>query len=137
MAAGKRSAICYGRTRQRFPNKPAIRCGRDDVELRPVRRRLQPARLPALRRRGRARRPGAIIARNSHAFAACASHWHARAVLVPIKFHADCARGAFHPRALGAKLLCVDSAFAELGKAASRCPSGLAAWREPSTPPPQ
>src|SRR5712671_2755201 len=124
------------RTRQRFPNKPAIRCGAttwtyaqfDDV----CNRLAGGFAAEGVELGDRV----AILARNSHAFAAVRfALARIGAVLVPINFMLTAPEARFILEHSGAKLLCVDSAFAELGKAASDVPLVWLPGEEPSTPP--
>jgi fatty-acyl-CoA synthase len=109
------------RTRQRFPHKTAIRCGATVwtyAQFDDVCNRLA-AGLAAI-----GIGPGdrvAIIARNSHAFAALRfALARIAGVLVPINFMLSAAEAHFILGHSGAKLLCVDSEFAEIGRAAAR-----------------
>src|SRR5260221_12557389 len=109
------------RTRKRFPQKTAIRCGasvRTYAEFDDVCNRLD-AGLAAI-----GVGPGdrvAIIARNSHAFAALRfALARVGGVLVPINFMLNAAEAQFILQHSGAKLLCVDSEFAEIAKVAAR-----------------
>jgi len=108
------------RTRQRTPEKVAIRCGATSwtySEFDDICNRL------AAGFAGEGVRVGdrvAIIARNSHAFAAVRfALARLGAVLVPINFMLTPPEARFILEHSGATLLCVDSAFAELGKTAS------------------
>src|SRR5258708_24800704 len=110
-----------GRTRKRFPQKTAIRCGATVwtyAEFDDVCNRLA-AGLAAI-----GVDPGdrvAIIARNSHAFAALRfALARVGGVLVPINFMLNAAEAQFILQHSGAKLLCVDSEFAEIAKLAAR-----------------
>ena len=103
------------RTRKRFPQKTAIRCGATVwtyAEFDDVCNRLA-AGLAAI-----GIGPGdrvAIIARNSHAFAALRfALARVGGVLVPINFMLSAAEAQFILQHSGAKLLCVDSEFAEI-----------------------
>jgi fatty-acyl-CoA synthase len=109
------------RTRQRFPHKTAIRCGATVwtyAQFDEVCNRLA-AGLAAI-----GIGPGdrvAIIARNSHAFAALRfALARIGGVLVPINFMLSAAEAQFILQHSGAKLLCVDSEFAETAKVAAR-----------------
>jgi len=124
------------RTRQRFPNKPAIRCGATTwsyAQFDEVCNRLAAGfAAEGVELGDRV----AIIARNSHAFAAVRfALARIGAVLVPINFMLTAPEARFILEHSGAKLLCVDSAFAELGKAASDVPLVWLPGEEPSTPP--
>ncbi len=109
------------RTRNRFPQKQAIRCGAivwtytefDDVCN-------QLAAGLAANGVGVGDRV-AIIARNSHAFAALRfALARIGGVLVPINFMLSAGEAQFILQHSGAKLLCVDTEFSETGKAAAR-----------------
>ena len=109
------------RTRQRFPQKTAIRCGATVwtyAEFDQVCSRLA-AGLAAT-----GVGPGdrvAILARNSHAFAALRfALARVGGVLVPINFMLSAAEAQFILQHSAAKLLCVDSEFAETAKIAAR-----------------
>ena len=109
------------RTRKRFPLKTAIRCGTTVwtyAEFDDVCNRLA-AGLAAI-----GIGPGervAIIARNSHAFAALRfALARIGGVLVPINFMLSAAEAQFILQHSGAKVLCVDSEFAAIGEAAAR-----------------
>src|SRR5258708_7806626 len=109
------------RTRKRFPQKMAIRCGATVwtyAEFDDVCNRFA-AGLAAI-----GIGPGdrvAIIARNSHAFAVLRfALARVGAVLVPINFMLSAAEAQFILKHSGAKALCVDSEFAEIGRAAAR-----------------
>jgi fatty-acyl-CoA synthase len=125
------------RTRQRFPNKPAIRCGAttwtyaqfDDT----CNRLAAGFAAEGIQVGDRV----AIIARNSHAFAAVRfALARIGAVLVPINFMLTAPEARYILEHSGAKLLCVDSAFAELARAASAGPLLWLPGEDPSTPPP-
>src|SRR5207237_5495711 len=109
-------------TAARVPDKPAIGCGStawswrefDDVVSR-----------LAAGLHGEGVRPGervAVLARNSHAFAALRfALARLGAVLVPVNFMLNADEAAYILRHAGAKLLAVDSGLAALGRdAASR-----------------
>jgi fatty-acyl-CoA synthase len=109
------------RTRKRFPQKTAVRCGTTAwtyAEFDDVCNRLA-AGLAAI-----GIGPGdrvAIMARNSHAFAALRfALARIGGVLVPINFMLSAAEAQFILKHSGAKALCVDSEFAEIGRAAAR-----------------
>jgi fatty-acyl-CoA synthase len=109
------------RTAKRFPQKAALRCGTTlwtYGEFDHICNRLA-AGLAAI-----GIGPGdrvAIIARNSHAFAALRfALARVGGVLVPINFMLSVVEAQFILQHSGAKLLCVDSEFAELGRAAAR-----------------
>ena len=109
------------RTRQRFPHKTAIRCGAvawSYAEFDDLCNRLA-AGLAAI-----GIGPGervAIIARNSHAFAALRfALARTGGVLVPVNFMLSATEAQFILKHSGAKVLCVDSEFAEIGRAAAR-----------------
>jgi fatty-acyl-CoA synthase len=109
------------RTRMRFPKKLAIQCG--DVrwtytEFDEVCNRFA----AGLAYQGvQVGDRVAIIARNSHAFAALRfALARLGAVLVPINFMLNAEEAHYILQHSGAKLLCVDSAFAELGRLACR-----------------
>jgi fatty-acyl-CoA synthase len=108
------------RTRLRFPNKLAIRCGSIDwtyAEFDDVCNQL------AAGLAGRGIEIGdrvAVISRNSHAFAALRfALARLGAVLVPVNFMLSADEARYILQHSGARMLCVDSGFAELGKAAS------------------
>src|SRR6266436_8229920 len=62
----------------------------------------------------------AVLARNSHAFAALRfAVARLGAVLVPVNFMLSADEARYMLQHSGARMLCVDSGFAELGKAAS------------------
>jgi fatty-acyl-CoA synthase len=108
------------RTRMRHPDKLAIRCGPvawSYAEFDDVCNRLA----GGLAARGcEIGDRVAVISRNSHAFAAL-RYAVARlgAVLVPINFMLSAAEAGYILQHSGAKMLCVDSVFAELGRKAS------------------
>ena len=108
------------RTRRRFPNKLAIRCGNVDwtyAEFDDVCNQLA----AGLGRRGvEIGDRVAVISRNSHAFAALRfALARLGAVLVPINFMLSAEEARYILQHAGARMLCVDSSFAELGRAAS------------------
>jgi hypothetical protein len=109
------------RTRQRSPNKLAIRCGEVDwtyAEFDNVCDRLA----SGLAARGVeiGDRVG-VISRNSHAFVALRfALARLGAVLVPINFMLSPDEANYILQHSGAKLLCVDSGFAKLGGEASK-----------------
>jgi fatty-acyl-CoA synthase len=109
------------RTAGRLPNKLAIRCGSTDwtyAEFDAVCNRL------ACGLAGHGVEAGdrvAVLARNSHAFAALRfALARLGAVLVPINFMLNAEEARFILEHSGAGLLCVDSGLAELGREASR-----------------
>jgi fatty-acyl-CoA synthase len=108
------------RTRARLPHKLAIRCGTVDwtyAEFDGVVDRL------ATGLAGRGVAVGdrvAVLARNSHAFAALRfALARIGAVLVPINFMLNAQEARYILEHSGATLLCVDSGLAELGREAS------------------
>jgi fatty-acyl-CoA synthase len=108
------------RTRLRFPSKLAIRCGRIDwtyAEFDDICNQLAGGLA------GRGIEIGdrvAVISRNSHAFAALRfALARLGAVLVPINFMLSAEEARYILQHSGARMLCVDSGFAELGRAAS------------------
>jgi fatty-acyl-CoA synthase len=108
------------RTRLRFPNKLAIRCGSIDwtyAEFDDVCNQLA----AGLADRGiEIGDRVAVISRNSHAFAALRfALARLGAVLVPVNFMLSADEARYILQHSGARMLCVDSGFAELGKAAS------------------
>ena len=108
------------RTRLRFPNKLAIRCGSIDwtyAEFDDVCNQLA----AGLADRGiEIGDRVAVISRNSHAFAALRfAVARLGAVLVPVNFMLSADEARYILQHSGARMLCVDSGFAELGKAAS------------------
>ena len=108
------------RTRLRFPNKLAIRCGSVDwtyAEFDDVCNRLA----AGLADRGiEIGDRVAVISRNSHAFAALRfALARLGAVLVPINFMLNADEARYILQHSGARMLCVDSGFAKLGKDAS------------------
>jgi fatty-acyl-CoA synthase len=109
------------RTRMRFPQKMAVRCGATVwtyAEFDVVCSRLA-AGLVAVGV-GLGERV-AIIARNSHAFAALRfALARIGGVLVPINFMLNAGEAQYILQHSGAKVLCVDSEFAETGKVAAR-----------------
>jgi fatty-acyl-CoA synthase len=109
------------RTAKRYPQRAAIRCGATlwtYSQFDAICNRLA-AGLAAT-----GIGPGdrvAIIARNSHAFAALRfAVARVGGVLVPINFMLSAPEAQFILQHSGAKLLCVDSEFAEVGRAAAR-----------------
>jgi fatty-acyl-CoA synthase len=108
------------RTRQRFPNKLAIRCGKIDwtyAEFDDTCNRFA----AGLASQGIAIGDRvAVIARNSHAFAALRfALARLGAVLVPINFMLNADEARFILQHSGARMLCVDAGLAALGRAAS------------------
>ena len=108
------------RTRQRFPDKLAIRCGNVDwtyAQFDDVCNQLA----GGLAERGiEIGDRVAVISRNSHAFAALRfALARLGAVLVPINFMLSVEEARYILDHSGARMLCVDSDFAKLGKAAS------------------
>ncbi len=108
------------RTRQRYPGRMAIRCGSVEwsyAEFDAVCDRLA----GGLAAEGIAVGDRvAVIARNSHAFAALRfALARLGAVLVPINFMLNAEEARFILEHSGARLLCVDSAFADLGRRAA------------------
>lgn len=108
------------RTRLRFPNKLAIRCGSIDwtyAEFDDVCNQLAAGLVDhGIEIGDRV----AVISRNSHAFAALRfALARLGAVLVPINFMLSADEAHYILQHSGARMLCVDSGFAELGKAAS------------------
>jgi fatty-acyl-CoA synthase len=108
------------RTRMRFPQRLAVRCGQTDwtyAEFDDICNQLA----------GGLAAHGieigdrvAVIARNSHAFAALRfALARLGAVLVPINFMLNVEEAQYILKHSGARMLCVDSAFAKLGLAAS------------------
>src|SRR5689334_1434206 len=104
------------RTAARTPNKPAIRCGAtawtwsqfDDV----VERLAAGLHAEGVRSGERV----AVLARNSHAFAALRfALARLGAVLVPVNFMLNADEAAYILRHAGAKLLALDSGLAALG----------------------
>src|SRR5260370_16713627 len=127
------------RTRKRLPQKTAIRCGATVwtyAEFDDVCNRLA-AGLAAI-----GIGPGdrvAIIARNSHAFAALRfALARIGGVLVPINFLLSAAEAQFILQHSGAKALGVDSEFAEIGRAPAPAttPPPPVSPPPPKTPPP-
>ena len=108
------------RTRSRYPNKLAIRCGGTDwtyAEFDDVCNQLGGGL--AARGIGAGERV-AVIARNSHAYAALRfALARVGAILVPINFMLNADEARYILQHSGAKMLCVDSSCAELGRAAS------------------
>ena len=109
------------RTARRHPDKLAIRCGRVDwtyAQFDEVCNRL------AAGLAGQGVNIGdrvAVLARNSHAFAALRfAVARLGAVLVPINFMLNAVESRFILEHSGAKLLCVDSSLADLGRDASK-----------------
>jgi fatty-acyl-CoA synthase len=108
------------RTRQRFPNKLAIRCGKTDwtyAEFDDTCNRLA----AGLASQGIAIGDRvAVLARNSHAFAALRfALARLGAVLVPINFMLSAGEARFILQHSGARMLCLDVGLAALGRAAS------------------
>ncbi len=108
------------RTRQRFPKKLAIRCGETEwtyAQFDDICNRLA-AGLAA--RNIQVGDRVAIIARNSHAFAALRfALARLGAILVPINFMLSPDEARYILEHSGARLLCVDSGFAVLGQDAA------------------
>jgi fatty-acyl-CoA synthase len=108
------------RTRSRYPNKLAIRCGGIDwtyAEFDGVCNQLGGGL--AAHGIGAGDRV-AVIARNSHAYAALRfALARLGAILVPINFMLNADEARYILQHSGAKMLCVDSSCAELGRAAS------------------
>ena len=109
------------RTARRFPRKLAIRCGSTDwtyAEFDAICNRLA----NGLAEQGvESGDRVAILARNSHAFAALRfALARLGAVLVPINFMLNAEEARFIIEHSGARLLCVDSGLTELGRDASR-----------------
>jgi fatty-acyl-CoA synthase len=109
------------RSRQRFPDRLAIRCGSVDWTYARFDDNCN-ALAAGLAAEGVALGDRvAIIARNSHAFAAMRfALARLGAVLVPINFMLNTEEARFILEHSGATMLCVDSAMAALGQAASR-----------------
>jgi len=109
------------RTARRFPRKLAIRCGSTDwtyAEFDAICNRLANGFAEHGVESGDR---VAILARNSHAFAALRfALARLGAVLVPINFMLNAEEARFIIEHSGARLLCVDSGLTELGRAASR-----------------
>ena len=108
------------RTRLRLPNKLAIRCGSTDwtyAEFDDIVDRLA----TGLAAHGiEVGDRVAVISRNSHAFAALRfALARLGAVLVPINFMLSAEEAKYILEHSGARMLCVDSGFAELGRKAS------------------
>jgi fatty-acyl-CoA synthase len=109
------------RTRHRFPNKLAIRCGDVDwtyAEFDNVCDRLA----TGLTARGiEIGDRVAVISRNSHAFVALRfALARLGAVLVPINFMLSADEANYILQHSGAKVMCVDSGLAKLGREASK-----------------
>jgi len=109
------------RTRHRFPNKLAIRCGGVDwtyAEFDDICDRLA----TGLAARGiEIGDRVAVISRNSHAFVALRfALARLGAVLVPINFMLNADEANYILQHSGAKVLCVDSGLAKLGREASK-----------------
>ncbi|MBV8616465.1 MAG: acyl-CoA synthetase [Acetobacteraceae bacterium] len=108
------------RTRSRYPDKLAIRCGAIDwtyAEFDDVCNQLGGG-LAAHGIGGGDR--VAVIARNSHAYAALRfAVARLGAILVPINFMLNPEEARYILQHSGAKMLCVDSSCAEVGRAAS------------------
>jgi fatty-acyl-CoA synthase len=108
------------RTRLRFPNKLAIRCGSIDwtyAEFDDVCNQLAAGLADhGIETGDRV----AVISRNSHAFAALRfAVARLGAVLVPVNFMLSADEARYILQHSGARMLCVDSGFAPLGQAAS------------------
>jgi fatty-acyl-CoA synthase len=108
------------RTRLRFPNKLAIRCGSTDwtyAEFDDIVDRFA----TGLAAHGiEVGDRVAVISRNSHAFAALRfALARLGAVLVPINFMLSAGEAKYILEHSGARMLCVDSGFAELGRKAN------------------
>ena len=108
------------RTRQRFPHKPAIRCG-DTAWSYAEFDDICNALANGLAGLGVAVGDRvAVIARNSHAFAALRfAVARLGAVLVPVNFMLSAEEANYILSHSGATVLCTDSGFAELGRTAS------------------
>ena len=127
------------RTGQRFPRKPAVVCGAvrwTYAEFDAVCDRLADGLAAS------GIEPGdrvGVLARNSHAFAALRfALARTGGVLVPINFMLTADEARYILDHAGAKALCVDSEFAELGRAAAKGTGvGTLIWlpsEEPSVP---
>ena len=109
------------RTRQRFPHKLAIRCGAVDWTYAEFDDTVS-ALAGGLAQQGVVLGDRvAVIARNSHAFAALRfAVARLGAVLVPINFMLNAEEAHYILAHSGATVLCTDSGFAELGRQASQ-----------------
>ena len=109
------------RTARRHPEKLAIRCGRVDwtyAQFDDVCNRLAAG---LIRQGVNIGDRVAVLARNSHAFAALRfAVARVGAVLVPINFMLNAEESGFILEHSGARLLCVDSGLADLGRDASK-----------------
>jgi fatty-acyl-CoA synthase len=108
------------RTRQRYPDRLAIRCGHIDwtyAEFDDICNRLAAGlAVQGVEIGDRV----AVIARNSHAFAALRfALARLGAVLVPINFMLNADEARFILEHCGARILCVDGGLAELGRQAA------------------
>jgi fatty-acyl-CoA synthase len=112
------------RSRLRSPNKLAIRCGTTDWTYAQF-DDICTALACGLAQQGlTAGDRLAILARNSHAFAAVRfAAARLGIVLVPINFMLNVQEAAYILQHSGAKMLCVDSSFASLGQQASEASS--------------
>jgi len=130
------------RTARRTPHKPAIRCGAVQWTYAEF-DALCPRLAAGLAQHGVG--PGeriAILARNSHAFAALRFALpQLGAVLVPVNFMLNAGEIAYILRHAGATLLCVDHEFLETGRAACALDTavkaliGLPSEADAGTPP--
>jgi fatty-acyl-CoA synthase len=108
------------RTRQRFPNKLAIRCGRTDWTYAEFDDTVDQLATGLAAHRIEVGDRVAVISRNSHAFAALRfALARLGAVLVPINFMLSAEEARYILEHSGARMLCVDSDFSELGRKAS------------------
>lgn len=109
------------RSRQRYPNKLAIRCGATDWTYAQF-DQVCDALAGGLAAQGvEIGDRVAVISRNSHAFAALRfAVARLGAVLVPINFMLSAEEASYVLSHCGAKLLCVDTGHAALGREAAR-----------------
>ena len=114
------------RSAKRFPNKTAIICG-DTVLSYAAFDALCDRLAAGLAARGVAKGARvAILARNSHGFAALRfALARLGAVLVPINFMLKAEEAAFILRHAGAQMLATDSGLAEVGRAAAALDTGV------------
>jgi fatty-acyl-CoA synthase len=108
------------RTRQRFPNKLAIRCGETEWTYAQFDDICNDLAAGLAEKGIKAGDRIAIIARNSHAFAALRfALARLGAILVPINFMLSAEEARYILQHSGACMLCVDTGFAPLGQEAA------------------
>jgi fatty-acyl-CoA synthase len=130
------------RTAARMPQKTAIRCGTVAWTYAQFERLCNQLAAGLTAQGIRTGNPVAILARNSHAFAAVRfAVARIGAVLVPINFMLKAEEVAHILRHSGARFLCVDSELASVGREAALLDTSVErlAWlpsEEPTTAPP-